>query len=113
MLRPIRIAAALLILAVTMAPRPTLAWSERPVPTNPDGSAMFNDPDENVERMAGRSGDGESQRSGGFTTSQGGNWSFSVTPQSSTSSSPFNSPFNSGFGSSGFGSGGMGRRGGN
>ncbi len=97
MLRPTWIALTMLI-AVALAPQAALAWSERPAPTKPDGSAMFTDPDEAVERMAGRSDDGN-QRVRTFATPQGGSgsWSFSTTPQSTYSNpSPFNSMFGGG-----------------
>ena len=94
MRRYMPIAFVALTVAACLAPQAARAWSERPAPTNSDGSSMFTDPDQNIERLTGRSETGEQRQGGGFTTQQGnGSWSFSVTPQSSSSASPFGSMF--------------------
>lgn len=92
MLRPIVIAAALALLAVAGIPRDALAWSERPAPTNTDGSSKFTDPDERVEAMTGRSENGTQGQVRSLTPqSDRGGWSFGVTQSPSSSFSPYSS----------------------
>ena len=89
--RLIQIVVAVLIV---LAPQAALAWSERPAPTNQDGSSKFSDPDERVERMTGRSDSGDQSRTSAFGRQDGGSgWSFSAGPRPSGSPSPFSSMF--------------------
>ena len=85
---------ALVLAVAAVASRPALAWSERSDLATPYGGSNFTDPDQRIERMTGRSEDGERGRtSSSFGNSGGSGWSFTMSPpQTSTSSS---SPFNS------------------
>jgi len=105
MLRPIGLVVFLLGTTLGLAPGTAWAWAERPAPVNPDGSSKFSDPDENLQRLSGRSENGEATGSRSFGSSQGGGsgWSFSITQEPSSSTSPFGSMFNSpGFSSQGW-----------
>ena len=90
--RLIQILVAMMV--VVMTPQAVLAWSERPAPTNQDGSSKFSDPDEKVERMAGRSDSGDQSRPRAFVgQGDGTGWSFSAGPRPSGARSPFSPMF--------------------
>ena len=84
----------LAVLVVVLTPQAVLAWSERPAPTNQDGSSKFSDPDEKIERMTGRTDAGDQSRPRAFGgQGDGTGWSFSAGPRPSGSNSPFSSMF--------------------
>lgn len=74
---------------LTAAPRVALAWSEHSEMGDQYGGRAFTDPDDRVERMTGRSDDGERKRTANFGSQGDGGWSFSMTQrQSSSQTSP-------------------------